>query len=68
MGVSRTQFAYATLILVLFLMIVEQFVRLASPPKPEPVSDWGPIPVPVLQPVPVMAGRGRPPIDRKTGR
>jgi len=68
MGVSRTQFAYATLIMVLFLMIVEQFVRLASPPKPEPVSDWGPVPVPVLQPVPVMAGRGRQPMDRKGGR
>ena len=65
MGVSRTQFAYATLILVLFLMVVEQFVRLASPPKPEPVADWGPMPV--LEPVPVMAGGGRRPVDRTTG-
>jgi hypothetical protein len=68
MGVSRTEFAYATLILVLFLMIVEQFVRLASPAKPEPVSDWGPVPVPILEPVPVMAGRvRRPPFDRQGG-
>lgn len=65
-GVSRSQFAYGALIVVLFLMIVEQFVRLASPPKPEPVVDsWGP--VPALEPVPVMAGRARRPLDRKPG-
>jgi len=59
MGVSRTQFAYGALILVLFLMIVEQFVNLASPPKSDPQPDnWGPIPV--LKPVPVMAGVRRP--------
>jgi hypothetical protein len=38
---------------------VEQFVNLASPPKSDPEPDnWGPIPV--LEPVRVMAGVRRP--------
>ncbi|HEY1447522.1 MAG TPA: hypothetical protein VGF33_03225 [Caulobacteraceae bacterium] len=67
-GVSRTQFAYAALVVILFAMVLEEFVRLASPPKPEPVADnWGPVPTPVLEPVRVMAGRARRPVDRKGG-
>jgi hypothetical protein len=59
MGVSRTQFAYGALILVLFMMIVEQFVSMASPPKSDPEPDnWGPIPV--LEPVRVTVGARRP--------
>jgi hypothetical protein len=66
-GVSRTQFAYAALAVMLFAMILEEFLRLASPPKAEPVDNWGPVPAPVLEPVRVMAGVVRRPVDRKGG-
>jgi hypothetical protein len=67
-GVSRTQFAIVALAVILFVMVLEEFVRLASPPKPEPVEDnWGPIPTPVLEPVRVMAGRVRRPVERTGG-
>jgi hypothetical protein len=68
--VSRTQFAFAALIVMVFVAVLERFVRLASPPKVEPVQAdaWGPIPAgAALAAVPVMLGPRRLPRERTAG-
>lgn len=68
--VSRTQFAFAALIVVVFVAVLERFVRLASPPKTEPLQPdaWGPIPPgAALAAVPVMVGPTRRPRERTAG-
>lgn len=67
-GVSRTQFAYAALIAVLFVMILWRFVDLARQPKAAPRADtggWG-APPPTSEISPPRAER-RPPHRRQAG-
>jgi hypothetical protein len=66
-GVSRTQYAYAALIIVLFVMILWRFVDLARRPKAPPQVDTGGWGAPPSSDEPRAPAARRPPHRRQAG-